>query len=154
MTTNMITRATAISEDASPRHEKASAASEYCFARTRLFLLMALRAVTGRKHITFYTTFNNTWELYQMETGSALLALCAGNSPVTGEFPSQRPVTRSFDVFFHLRQNERLSKLSRRWWFETPSRLVWRNFNNTHLLCCGLNYWFYGESILRNTGKS
>ena len=38
-----------------------------------------------------------------METFSALLALCAGNSPVTGEFPSQRPVTRSFDVFFDLR---------------------------------------------------
>ena len=35
-----------------------------------------------------------------METFSALLAFCAGNSPVTGEFPSQRPVTRSFDVFF------------------------------------------------------
>ena len=35
-----------------------------------------------------------------METFSALLALCAGNSPVTCEFPSQRPVTRSFDVFF------------------------------------------------------
>ena len=35
-----------------------------------------------------------------METFSALLALCAENSPVTGEFPSQRPVTQSFDVFF------------------------------------------------------
>ena len=35
-------------------------------------------------------------------TFSALLALCVGNSPVTGEFPSQRPVTRSFDVFFDL----------------------------------------------------
>ena len=34
-----------------------------------------------------------------METFSALLALCAGNSPVRGEFPAQRPVTRSFDVF-------------------------------------------------------
>ena len=45
-----------------------------------------------------------------METFSALLALCAGNSPVTGEFPSQRPVTRKFDVFFDLRQNTRLSK--------------------------------------------
>ena len=39
---------------------------------------------------------------------SALLAYCAGNSPVTGEFPLQRPVTRSFDVFFDLRQNTRL----------------------------------------------
>ena len=35
-----------------------------------------------------------------METFSALLALCAGNSPVTGEFPSQKPGTRSFDFFW------------------------------------------------------
>ena len=41
----------------------------------------------------------------------ALLALCEGNSPVTGEFPSQRPVTRSFDVFFDLRLNKRLSNV-------------------------------------------
>ena len=45
-----------------------------------------------------------------METFSALLALCAGNSPVNGEFPAQRPVTRSFDVLFDLRLNKRLSK--------------------------------------------
>ena len=45
----------------------------------------------------------DTWWRHQMETFSALLALCAGNSPVPGEFPSQRPVTRSFDVFFDLR---------------------------------------------------
>ena len=47
-----------------------------------------------------------------METFSALLALCAGNSPVTGEFPSQRPVTRSFDVFFDLGLNKGLSTQS------------------------------------------
>ena len=41
-----------------------------------------------------------------MEIFSAPLALCAGNSPTRGEFPSQRPVTRSFDVFFDLRLNE------------------------------------------------
>ena len=41
---------------------------------------------------------------------SALLALCAGKSQVTGEFPSKRSVTRSFDVFFDLRQIKRLSK--------------------------------------------
>ena len=45
-----------------------------------------------------------------METFSALMAICVGNSPVTGEFPAQRPVTRSFDVFFDLRLNKRLSK--------------------------------------------
>ena len=55
-----------------------------------------------------------------METFSALLALCEGNSLVTGGFPSQRPVVRSFDFFPHL--NKGLRKQSRRRWFETPSR--------------------------------
>ena len=45
------------------------------------------------------STHNIAWWPHQMETFSALLALCAWNSPVPGEFPSQRPVTRSFDVF-------------------------------------------------------
>ena len=43
-----------------------------------------------------------SWWCHQMEMFSALLALCAGKSPVTGELPPQRPVTRSFDVFFDL----------------------------------------------------
>ena len=60
---------------------------------------------------------------------SALLALCAGNSPVTGEFPAQRPVTRGFDVFFDLGMNKRLSKQSWGWWFETPSHPLWRHCN-------------------------
>ena len=51
-----------------------------------------------------------------METFSALLAICAGNSPVPGEFPAQRPVTRSFDVCFDLRLNKRLSKQSWGWY--------------------------------------
>ena len=45
-----------------------------------------------------------------MEPLSALLAICAGNSPVTSEFPAQSPVSRSFDVFFDVRLNKRLSK--------------------------------------------
>ena len=48
---------------------------------------------------------------------------------VTGEFPSQRPVTRSFDVLFDLRLNKRMSKQSTRWWFETPSCPLWRHCN-------------------------
>ena len=52
---------------------------------------------------------NKSWWRHQIETFSALLAICAGNSPVTGEFPAQRPVTRSFDVFFDLRLNKWLS---------------------------------------------
>ena len=43
-----------------------------------------------------------------MEPFSALLAICAGNSPVTGEFPAQRPVTRSFDVFFDRHMNKKV----------------------------------------------
>ena len=46
-----------------------------------------------------------TWWRHQMRAYSALLALYAGNSPFTGEFPSQGPVTRSFDVFFDLHQS-------------------------------------------------
>ena len=64
-----------------------------------------------------------------METFSALLAICAENSPVSGEFPSQRPVRRSFDVFFDLRLNKRLSKLSWGWWFETLPCPLWRHSN-------------------------
>ena len=69
------------------------------------------------------------WWRHQMETFSALLAICAGNSPVPGEFPTQRPVTRSFDVFFDLRLNKRLSKQSWGWWLETLSRPLWRHRN-------------------------
>ena len=46
-----------------------------------------------------------------------------------GEFPTQRPVTRSFDVFFDLRLNKRLSKQPWGWWFETPSWSLWRHYN-------------------------
>ena len=68
-----------------------------------------------------------TWWRHQMETVSALLVICAGNSPVPGEFLAQRPVTRGFDVFFDLRPNKRLSKQSWGWWFETSSRPLWRH---------------------------
>ena len=73
------------------------------------------------------------WWRHQMETFSELLAFCAGHSLVTGEFPAQRPVTRSFDVFFGLLLNKRLSKQPRRRWFETPSPSLWRH-------CDGLIY--------------
>ena len=69
------------------------------------------------------------WWRHQMETFSALLAICAVISPVSGEFPAQWPVTRSFGVFFDLRLNERLSKQSWGWWFETPSSPFWRHSN-------------------------
>ena len=79
-----------------------------------------------------------TWWRHQMETFSALLAICAGNSPVPGEVPTQRPVTRSFDVFFDLHPNIRLSKQSWGWWFETPSRPLWRHRNDIYQLTCNM----------------
>ena len=54
--------------------------------------------------------------------------LC-GEFTGTGESPSQRPVTRSFDVFFDLRLNKRLRKQPWGWWFETPSCSLWRHCN-------------------------
>ena len=70
-----------------------------------------------------------TWWRHQMETFAALLALCGWNSPVTGEFLTQRPMTRSFDVFFDLCLNKRLSKQPWGCWFETPSLPLWRHCN-------------------------
>ena len=55
--------------------------------------------------------------------------LWGGNSPVIGEFPSQMPVTRSFDVFFDLRPKKRLIKQSQLRWLETLSRQLWHQGN-------------------------
>ena len=85
-----------------------------------------------------------------MEPFVLSLSLCAGNSLVSGEFPSQRPVTRSFDVFFHLCLNKWLSKQSRGWWFETPSCSLWSHCNEhgsdqdrTRIKCWNRKYTLY-----------
>ena len=70
-----------------------------------------------------------SWWHHQMCRLSALPVLCAGNSLVTSEYPSQMPVTRSFDIFFDLRLNKRLNKQPRCRWFATPSRWLWRRYN-------------------------
>ena len=85
-----------------------------------------------------WCTIDIPWWRHQMETFSVLLAICAGNSPVTGEFPAQRPVTRSFDIFFDLRLNKRLSKKSWGWWLETLSCPLWRHCNGDRALEPGL----------------
>ena len=78
-------------------------------------------------YVSHYSS--RSWWRHQMGTLTALLAFCAGNSPVTGEFPTQRPATQSFDVFFDLHLNKRLGKQSCGWWFETPSCPLWRHRN-------------------------
>ena len=83
---------------------------------------------TFAENCFFLFRLQNWWR-HQMETFYALMSICAGNSPVPGEFPAQRPLTRSFDVFFDLRLNKRLSKQSWGWWFETHSPPLWRHSN-------------------------
>ena len=69
---------------------------------------------------------------------------------IIGEFPAQRPITRSFDVYFDLRPNKQLSKQPWCWWFETPSRSLWlhRNvfcFDRSNPWQTSLNFWVQSE---------
>ena len=75
-----------------------------------------------------------SWWRHQMETFSAFPAFCAGISPVTGEFPTKRAVTRSFEAFFDLRLIRQLSKQWRHRWFETPSHWSWRRCNVNQII--------------------
>ena len=76
-----------------------------------------------------FMIISHAWWCHPMETFSALLAICAGNSPASGEFPAQRPVMRSLDVFFDLCLNKQLRKQPWGWWFETLSCPLWRHCN-------------------------
>ena len=83
---------------------------------------------------------SGTRRRHLMEIFSALLALCKGNPPVTGGFPSQRPVTRNFENFFDLCLNNRLNNQSRRRWSETPSHPLWRHCNGSGIPWVDLSY--------------
>ena len=91
--------------------------SDLCCQQTIRFITVPWRQLISPNFPSFFKSVR-TWWRHQMETFSTLLAICAGNSPVPGEFPAQRPVTRSFDVLFDLRLNKRLSKKSWGWWFQ------------------------------------
>ena len=84
------------------------------------------------------------WWRHQMETFSVLLALCVRirRSPVNSPHKG-----RSFNVFFDLRLNKRLNKQSWGWWFETPSRLLWRHHNGCAWLMSWPNSKFTGGGI-------
>ena len=93
------------------------------------FTLLSFRAASPALGLSMMTSSNGN--IFRV-TGP----LC-GEFTGPGEFPTQRPVTRSFYVFFDLRLNIRLSKQPWGWWFETPSRSLWRHCNA---------YDFYGVS--------
>ena len=73
--------------------------------------------------------------------------LC-GNSLVTSKFPSQWPVTRSFDVFLDLRLNKRLSKQLWGWWFEMPSHSLWHHCKEVDIngMICLKAYYIYHKA--------
>ena len=77
-----------------------------------------------------------------METFSTLLAICARNSPVPGEFLAQRPVTRSFDALFDVRMDKRLNKHSWGWLLETPLHPLWRQTYYIQITLPG-TIWFF-----------
>ena len=89
-----------------------------------------------------------------MEPFSALLAPYAGNSPVTGDFPAQRPVARSFDIFFDLRLTKPLSKHSWGWWFETLSRSVRRHSNDSLKISTAAELLWKGYSMISSFLKT
>ena len=93
--------------------------------------------------------FNNTHDKIMMTRSNGDIFRVTGpfwgKPPVMLGLPSQRPVTRGFDVFFYLRLSKPLSKQSRHRWFEVPSRWLWRHCNVLKLFnlwrhCC--SYWF------------
>ena len=86
-----------------------------------------------RWYISSYALYRPRDDIMKMSSNGNIFRVighCAGNSLVTGEFPAQRPVTRSFGVFFDLRPIKRLSKQSWGWWFETQSRSLWPHGND------------------------
>ena len=94
-----------------------------------IILVNTLMAWTQKHFCTDTTKLMNRWWCHQMETFSALLAICAGNSTVPGEFPAHRPVMQSFDVFSGMCLHKGLSKQKWGWWFEMPSCSLWRHCN-------------------------
>ena len=103
----------------------------YHFLKRGWCRLLKSFLVEDKEHYVLHSQYHSCWAWWrhQMETFSTLLAICAGNLPVPGEFPAQRPVTWSFDVFFDLGLNKQLSKQCWGWWFEMLLCPLWRHTN-------------------------
>ena len=95
------------------------------------FVVIFVVNLTSR-HTTSWVCGNSWWR-HLMETFSAFLALCVGNSLVTGEFPSQRPLTGSVDFFFELHLSKRLTKQSKHHQFEMSLHSLWHHCNLRYL---------------------
>ena len=103
-------------------HLKVSSAIRrpFCLGLDVLSRIIAMKTGTEKRWPMY------PWCRHQMETFSALLAICEVKPLVTGGFPSQRPVTWSCYVFFGLCLNKCLSKQSRCQWFQMLLCSLWR----------------------------
>ena len=101
---------------------------KHCKAQMVCMILGIYRICTTMVPEKNSDSFQTSRWRHQIERFSALLALCAGNSPVTGDKGQWRGAL----MFFYLRPIKRLSKQSWRWWFETPSCSLWRHCNVSH----------------------
>ena len=108
-------------------------ASDWLIPVCKAFIVRRARTLNSqiKFHYDIYNDFAQilSWWRHQMETFSALVAIYVGKSSVIDEFPVQRPVTRSFNVFFDLCLNKRLSKQSWDWWFDRLPCPLWRHSN-------------------------
>ena len=88
--------------------------------------------LSRRQAVTWFNDDSVHWRTWMTSSNGNIFRVTGhfcGEFTGPGEFPTQRPVTRSFDVFFALRLNKRLSKQTWGWWFETPSWALWRQCN-------------------------
>ena len=102
-----------------------AASSSFCFSRCRSLKRRCPCTSSLRTNMNSITS----WWRHHMEIFTALLALYDGNHRSPVDSLHKGPETQSFDVFFDLRLNKRLSKQSRRRWFEKPSPSLWRHLN-------------------------
>ena len=117
-------------------HHKRPAMRKGCLSCYIFFIPVYLLLEQTGGHVMMMSSNGNIFRV----TG-----LCAGNSPVTGEFPAQRPVTRSFHAFFDLRLNKRLSKQPWGWWVERPARPLWRHCNVVDVIW---KAFFFDENVM------
>ena len=86
------------------------------------------------------TSVATKWWRYQMETFSALLAICAGSSPVPGEFPTQRMFSL-ICVWINGWVNNREAGDLRRYRAHYDARVMKSQHNATTCEPCASSFW-------------
>ena len=116
-----------------PYPERLCSYRDMVLVATATVAMNLLQASCNVKHSCYILAYQlPSWNMMTSSNGNIFRVTgpVCGEFTGPGEFPTQRPVTRNFDVFFDLHLNKRLSKQPWGWWFETPSRWLWRQCND------------------------